>query len=135
MTTAYRRPAPSGWLAFAAVMLFIAAGIYFLWALNLFADDDWFHHVTAGVFSNHVWLWGLWDLVLAFVFLAAGYDLWQGGDFGRIVALVAAGVSIVRWMYWMPFAPLAAFVIIVIDILIIYGVLTTWNAEERSVTA
>jgi hypothetical protein len=129
MSTDYTRTQASGWLAFAAVMLWVAAGIYFLWALNLFADNDWFHQVSAGVFANHVWVWGLWDLAMSFIFLVAGYDVWQGGDFGRLVALIVASVSIVRWLYWMQFAPLAAFAIVVIDVLIIYGVLTTWDGR------
>ena len=31
----------SGWLTYAAVMMFIAAGLYALWAINLWADAAW----------------------------------------------------------------------------------------------
>jgi hypothetical protein len=45
--------------------------------------------------------------------------------------VIAASVSIVRWMYWMPFAPLAGFTIVILASLVIYGVVVNWHTFER----
>ena len=45
----------------------------------------------------------------------------RGGEVGRIIGIVIAAVSAVRWFFYLPYAPIAALVIIAIDILIIYA--------------
>jgi hypothetical protein len=69
--------------------------------------------------------------------------------FAAVTLLVAGGVNAVRapnlfadagWVsdvsdgiagvYWMPFAPIAGLAVVIIDILIVYGLLTTWSADE-----
>jgi hypothetical protein len=124
-----RRP---GWITFAAVMLFIGAGLHALWAINEFADAVWVADVTNGILDDQLWLWALWDSAITLLFVYAGWDLLRGtGIVGRWVAVIAASVSIVRWMYWMPFAPLAGFTIVILASLVIYGVVVNWHTFER----
>jgi hypothetical protein len=124
-----RRP---GWITFAAVMLFVGAGLHALWAINEFADAVWVADVTNGILDDELWLWALWDSAITLLFVYAGWDLLRGtGIVGRWVAVIAASVSIVRWMYWMPFAPLAGFTIVILASLVIYGVVVNWQRFER----
>jgi hypothetical protein len=124
-----RRP---GWITFAAVMLFVGAGLHALWAINEFADAVWVADVTNGILDDELWLWALWDSAITLLFVYAGWDLLRGtGIVGRWVAVIAASVSIVRWMYWMPFAPLAGFTIVILASLVIYGVVVNWQTFER----
>jgi hypothetical protein len=120
-----RRP---GWITFAAVMLFVGAGVHALWAINEFADAAWVADVTNGILDDQLWLWALWDSAITVLFLYAGWDLLRGtGNVGRWLAVIAASVSIVRWMYWIPFAPLAGFTIVILAALVIYGVVANWH--------
>jgi hypothetical protein len=71
--------------------------------------------------GGRLWIWGIVDALFALVALYAAYDLLKGGKVGRIIGLVYAILSAVRWLFFLPVAPIAAVVFIAVDILIIYG--------------
>ena len=119
----------NGWLTYAAVMMFIAAGLYAIWAINLWADSAWVADVSNGVLGDQGWLWGVFDAVMAVVFVFAGKSLLDGQSFGRWVAVVAASIGIVRWFYWMAFTPFLALAILAMLFLVLYAVLVTWGEE------
>jgi hypothetical protein len=119
----------NGWLTYAAVMMFIAAGLYAIWAINLWADSAWVADVSNGVLGDQGWLWGVFDAVMAVVFVFAGKSLLEGRSFGRWVAVVAASIGIVRWFYWMAFTPFLALAILAMLFLVLYAVLVTWGEE------
>ena len=119
----------NGWLTYAAVMMFIAAGLYAIWAINLWADSAWVADVSNGVLGDQGWLWGVFDAVMAVVFVFAGKSLLDGRSFGRWVAVVAASIGIVRWFYWMAFTPFLALAILAMLVLVLYAVLVTWGEE------
>jgi len=52
------------WLTYAAVMMFIAAALYVLWAVNLWSDSAWVSDISNGVLGTKGWLWGLFDAAL-----------------------------------------------------------------------
>ena len=119
----------NGWLTYAAVVMFIAAGLYTIWAINLWADSAWVADVSNGVLGDQGWLWGVFDAVMAVVFVFAGKSLLDGRAFGRWVAVVAASIGIVRWFYWMAFTPFLALAILAMLFLVLYAVLVTWGEE------
>ena len=119
----------NGWLTYAAVMMFIAAGLYAIWAINLWEDSAWVADVSNGVLGDQGWLWGVFDAVMAVVFVFAGKSLLDGRSFGRWVAVVAASIGIVRWFYWMAFTPFLALAILAMLFLVLYAVLVTWGEE------
>ncbi len=51
----------SGWLTYAAVMMFVAAGFSAIWAINLWSDAAWVANVSNGVLGDKHWLWGFVD--------------------------------------------------------------------------
>ena len=57
----------NSWLTYAAVMMFIAAALHVVWALNLWADSAWVADVSNGILGGQRWLWGLFDAALAVV--------------------------------------------------------------------
>ena len=119
----------SGWLTYAAVMMFISAGLYALWAINLWADAAWLTDVSDGLLGDQRWLWGVFDAAMAVLFVFAGKSLLDGKDFGRWVAVVAASIACIRWFYWMAFAPFLSLTILVMMFLVLYAVLVTWGDE------
>ena len=119
----------SGWLTYAAVMMFISAGLYALWAINLWADAAWVTDVSDGLLGDQRWLWGVFDAAMAVLFVYAGKSLLDGRDFGRWIAVVAASIACIRWFYWMAFAPFLSLTILVMMFLVLYAVLVTWGDE------
>ena len=125
----------SGWLTYAAVMMFIAAGLYVLWAINLWLDAAWLADISDGILGDQRWLWGLFDAAMAVLFVFAGKSLLDGRSFGRWVAVVAASIGILRWFYWMAFTPFLSLTILVMMFLVLYAVLVTWGDEAASGTS
>src|SRR5262249_37335075 len=113
-----RRP---GLVTFAAIMMFVVAGFQIVFAIMEIFNATWLLSTTYGTFGGYVWIWGIFDLLLAFIPLYAGYDLLQGGQFGFIVGIVIAGISAIRWFFYIPSAPILSLVVIGVDILIIFG--------------
>jgi len=59
--------------------------------------------------------------ILALVAFGAGYSIWQDGKLGFWTGMIAAILSAVRAFFFIPWIPLGALIVIVIDLLIIYG--------------
>jgi hypothetical protein len=116
--TTHRRP---GMLTFAAIMMFVVAGLEGLSALLSFAGTGWW--VTdAGnlVYANFVF-WGILDLIIAIIALYAGIDILRGGTYGMVVGYLFAVVGAIRWLFVIPAAPVLAVVVIALCVMVIYG--------------
>ena len=110
-----------GLVTFAAIMMFLLAGFQVMYAILEFAHAAWVAVNVAGTFGGPLWLWGIIDAVFAAVAFYAGTDLLRGGQFGRTFGLIIASLSTIRWFFYIPAAPWTAVVVIVVNILIIYG--------------
>jgi hypothetical protein len=124
-TQAYPELRRPGWLTFAAVVLFSVGVLRAISAIYYFADSVRINHVANGPFSNHLFLWGLWDLLIAVVAFYAGYSLLSGGTFGRIAAFIWAGLVIVQSFLILGYAPWWGFAAILLAALVIYAVTVT----------
>ncbi len=108
-------------VTFAAVMLFLLFGLHAVVAIMEFFARTWLLLTGVGVPGGFVWIWGIIDVILALIPLYAAFDILRGGEIGRIIGIVIAVFSAIRWFFYLPLAPIAAMVIIAIDILIIYA--------------
>ena len=114
----HRRP---GMVTFAAVLMFVVAGLEALSALLAFAGTGWW--VTSMgdlVYANFVF-WGILDLIIALIALIAGIDLLRGGSFGIVMGYLFAVVAAIRWFFVIPAAPVLAVVVIALCVMVIYG--------------
>src|SRR5215207_8631158 len=115
---AHRRP---GMVTFAAVIMFVVAGLEALSALLAFAGTGWWV-TSAGdlVYANFV-VWGIVDLIIAIIALYAGIDILRGGTYGLIVGYMFAVMGAIRWLFVIPAAPVLAVVVIALCVMVIYG--------------
>ena len=115
---AHRRP---GMLTFAAVMMFVVAGLEGLSALYAFAGTGWWVTEAGNlVYANFVF-WGILDLIIAIIALYAGIDILRGGTYGLIVGYIFAVVGAIRWLFVIPAAPVLAVVVIALCVMVVYG--------------
>jgi hypothetical protein len=115
---AHRRP---GMLTFAAIIMFVVAGLEGLSALLNFAGTGWWVTETGHlVYANFVF-WGILDLIIAIIALYAGIDILRGGTYGLIVGYLFAVVGAIRWLFVIPAAPVLAVVVIALCVMVIYG--------------
>jgi hypothetical protein len=110
-----------GMVTFAAVMMFVVAGLEGLSALLAFAGTGWW--VTEAenlVYANFV-IWGILDTMIALIALYAGIDLLRGGAFGVGMGYLFAVVAAIRWLFVIPAAPVLAVVVIALCVMVVYG--------------
>ena len=88
-----------GWLTFAAVVLFAVGILQVISAIYFFANSSRIADLSGGAFGRHVWSWGIWELVMAVLAIAAGRSLLAGHTFGRVIgylwATLALGVLVI----------------------------------------
>jgi hypothetical protein len=120
----------SGWLEFAAVVMFAVGFFRIISAISYFADSRKLNDLTGGLFSSHVWAWGLWDLLIAATAIAAGYSVLVGKTFGRVVGYVWAVLVIVQSFAIVRLAPWYAALAITLGALVIYGLASTPREEQ-----
>jgi len=123
-----RRPA---WLTFAAIVMFSVGILRFISAIYYFADSARINNsIALGAFSDNLFLWGLWDLVIAVVAIWAGYSLLSGNAFGRVVGYLWAILVIVQSFMIISVAPWFAAAMLVLATLVIYGLAVTSEYRE-----
>ena len=111
----------SGWVIFAAVMLFIAGVLNVIYGIAAIGDSKFFIQDQKYILSN-LNTWGWITLVLGGAQLFAGYSLWSGGLYGRVFAIGAAGLSAITALLSIPAYPLGSLAIFAIDIIVIQQV-------------
>ena len=110
-----------GVLTFAAVIMFVVAGLEALSALLAFAGTGWWVTEAGNlVYANFVF-WGIVDLIIAFIALYAGIDLLRGGAFGLMMGYLFAIVGAIRWLFVIPAAPVLAVVVVTLCVMVAYG--------------
>ena len=121
-----RRP---GWLTFAAVVMFAIGGLRIISAISYFSDSRKVNDLTAGLFGDSLWGWGLWDLCIAALALIAGWSLLRGATFGRIFGFVWGMLVIVESFLIIGVAPWYAAATLALAGLVLYGLAVTTEDE------
>jgi hypothetical protein len=129
-TQAYSGLNRPGWLTFAAVVMFAVGSLRAISAIYYFADSARVANVSAGAFGDHLFLWGLWDALIAVLAIWGGYSLLSGATFGRVVGYTWAIVVIVESFLLLEYAPWFGFGSLLLATLVIYALSTTSGWRE-----
>ncbi|MDR6970098.1 hypothetical protein [Leifsonia shinshuensis] len=121
-----------GWAYFAAVMLFIGAGIDLFYGIMAIIGPNTAYFVGSGggVASFNVAAWGWWSLIIGVLLLLAGLFLLRGAMWARVFAVIIAGVNAITQLMSLPAQPWWSIVMVAIDVLVIYAV-TVHGRELR----
>ena len=115
----------SGWLEFAAVVLFAIGFFRIISAITYFANSYKLNNLTNGLFSSHNWAWGVWDLLIATAAIIAGMSVLANGEFGRVFGYIAGVLVIVQGFAVINIAPWYGATAIVVGVLVVYGLAAT----------
>jgi hypothetical protein len=111
-----------GLITYAAIMMFALGGFHVLLAISEFANSTWvLSRLDIELFIPSLLIWGIIDLVIGIVALYAGGSILRGGTFGWIMGTTFATLGIIRWLFYIPVSPVLAVVLIVLDMLVLYG--------------
>ena len=121
----------SGWLTFAAIMMFAVGFARIVTAFTYFDDSSKVNNLAGTIFSDNLWAAGIWDLVIAAVALFAGYSLLGGGGFGRFVAYLWGVLVIFQSFLTIGVAPWWSFAMIAIASAVIWALATSGGEGDE----
>jgi hypothetical protein len=129
-TQAYSGLNRPGWLTFAAVTLFAVGFLRCISAIYYFADSARVANVSAGALGDHLFLWGLWDALIAVLAIWAAYSLLSGDTFGRVIGYIWAINVIIQSFLIIEYAPWFGFGALILATLVIYALSSTSDYRE-----
>ena len=115
----------SGWVTFAAIIMFAVAFARIASAINYFQGGDQVSDLTHSMYGDQLWVWGIWDLCIAALALFGGFSLLSNGGFGRVVGYLWGIVVIFQSLLIIGVAPWYGAVAIGLAALVIYGLAST----------
>lgn len=122
----YRR---SGWLDFAAIIMFSIGFFRIISAIDFFANKHRINNFSGGLFTGHAWGWGVWDLIIATVAILAALSLLAGHGFGRVMGYIFGVLVIVQGFAVLNLAPWYGAMAITLGVLAVYGIAVTPGRE------
>lgn len=120
-----------GWLTFAGVVLIAVGCARIISAIYYFADSARVANLTAGAFGSHIFLWGLWDLLIALLALWGGFSLFGGNTFGRVIGYAWAILMIVQSFTIISYAPWFGSAALLTAVLVVYALSSTSGWREQ----
>ena len=120
---------PSGWAVFAGFVLLIVGSLDALWGLAAILEDKNVIVGGNGVIISNATTWGWVYLILGSLVALTGVGLFARSDAARWAAVFFVSLNAIAQIVWFPAAPLWAFLIIILDVMIIYGLTEGWNED------
>jgi hypothetical protein len=116
----------TGWKTFAGIMILIAGIFNVIDGLsgvtNVSQLKNYFPNGNAELpLTNDLKTWSWVVLIIGVIMVLAGFLIFSGNMFGRIVGVFAASVNAIIQLSYIDHNPFWSFTIIVVDVLIIYG--------------
>lgn len=112
-----------GWVYFASFMMMLAGSLQIVAGLVALFKNDFYVVTEKALIAFNYTTWGWIHLVIGIVLLSAGLSALAGGTWGRVVGSFVAILSIVANMAFISTYPFWSIMIIVIDVLVIYGLI------------
>ena len=120
----------AGWLTFAGIMVFLVAVLNMIYGIAAIDGSKFFIEDEKFILSD-LNTWGWIVLIIGVLQLVAAFSIWAGGEYGRWIGVITAGVSAVGALLALPGYPFWSLAVFSLDILIIYG-LTTYGGRQTT---
>jgi hypothetical protein len=117
-----------GWIMFAWIMLITAGVMNVINGIVALGNTSFWTDYGAVYVYGDLRTWGWILLIWGIVLLIAAASVYAGGQFGRWIGIIAAGVNVFMQMLFIPAYPFWALFVMVLDILVIYG-LTVYGGQ------
>jgi hypothetical protein len=111
----------SGWVTFAGILLLLAGSLNVIYGIAAIGDSSFFVQDARFVISD-LNTWGWITLGIGLIQVVGAGSLWNGGLFGRVMAIVAASLSAIAALLAIPAYPFWSLAIFALDIVIIHQV-------------
>ena len=122
------RPAdgPSGWVAFAAVMLFLAGSLGFFYGLGAVLNDEVITVQGRGVIVWDFTAWGWVHMILGGIMVLTSAGLLTGRGWARVMGVIFATLNAIAQIGLITAFPLWSILLIALDVIVIYQLTARW---------
>ncbi|BBH67313.1 hypothetical protein ACTI_39980 [Actinoplanes sp. OR16] len=111
-----------GLVVFSGMMLLILGGFQAIEGIVAIARDEYFATTSDGlVITVDYTVWGWTHLSLGVITIAAGFGVFFGKTWARVVGIIVAGVSALGNLLFLPAYPVWCTIIIATCVLVIYS--------------
>jgi hypothetical protein len=116
---------------FAATLMMMTGAFHVIQGIVALANDTFFVYGKDYVFKFDVTGWGWAHIILGVIVGLAGFALFQGAVWARVVAVIVACISIIASFLWMPYYPIWSLIVVAFDVFVIWAV----TAHGRDIVA
>ena len=120
-----------GFAVFAGVMLMMIGVFHALAGLAAIIDDQFFVVSKNYAFEFDTTAWGWLHLIFGVILVFAGYRIFSGVTWAKIVGITLAAISAIGNFFWIPYQPVWAMLIIALDILVIAALCAYGTGEAQ----
>lgn len=135
-TTRPREPL-SGWavggIAFAGVMLVLLGFFQTISGLAAIFEDEFFVVAPNYTFEFDVTAWGWIHLILGIVMILAGFSLFGGSTWARVVGIALAVLAAIANFFFIPYYPFWSLLIIALAVWVIWSLTRPLEPVRRGV--
>ena len=121
-----------GWKLFAGILILLGGTMNVFDGLVGITQVNYIKRYTGGQLpiTNNIKTWSWVILIIGAVMILAGFLIFVGNMFGRIVGVIVASVNALAQLAYLNHNTFWSFTMIIIDVLVIYG-LVAHGAETR----
>ena len=116
----------TGWVIFAAVMMFIIGFLNFFYGLAAIVNDQVVIVGGHGAIVADITTWGWITLILSIVVLLTAGGLFMEAGWARWTAVFLVALNAIEQVWIFPAAPLWALIVILLDTVVIYNLTARW---------
>ena len=121
----------SGWVIFAAIVMFTIGAIDIIQGITALAKDETFLVTESGLLvTTDFTTWG-WTLIIwGIVLILGGAALFSGKEWGRWFAIVVVVLNLIGQIAWFPAYPLWSLLAIALGVTVLYALTAGWKSAR-----
>jgi uncharacterized membrane protein (DUF2068 family) len=127
----YRVDPGHGWVLFAGIMLAVVGVLNVAYGIAAVSDSKFYARDVAYVIGS-LNTWGWFLIVVGVVQLCAAVGIWTASEWGRWLGILFATVNGFVQFFVLPSYPLWALAIFMVDVIIVFGLLTYGGRDRYS---
>jgi hypothetical protein len=125
-------PVAHGVSVFAGIMLILGGAFEALQAIAAIVNDKYLVVLPNYVYAIDLTVWGWIHLLIGLALVAIGISLLLGQGWARIAGIVVAALAALINFTWLPYSPLWAIVLIAVDVLVIWALVSSRQQARSS---
>ena len=123
-----------GFVVFAGVMMMLIGTFHAFTGLAAIIQNEYFVVGRNYAYELDVTAWGWLHLIFGAIVAAAGYGVFSGATWARVVGITLAAISAIGNFFFVPYQPVWAILIIALDVLVI-AALTAYSPQAARMGA